>query len=370
MCPLCHSAGVQLVYSVDAIPLFQNKVYADAESARQALTGGVALEQCTSCNFVFNSAFDSASMAYDADYQNEQANSEYFQAHLANVLNIIRPHVDGNQKVIEIGCGKGHFLDMLVAEGFDVTGFDPAFEGENPNIRKDYFSDKYSHIEADFIVLRHTLEHIDEPLDFLHKIAKANGYKGKIYIEVPDVGWIFDNVAFWDIFYEHCNYFSQETLGALFDIPESGLLFDGQYQYVIADLAGLKPREQLEQSGCTEFPDLSGHLDVYKRIIADAAPVIVWGAGAKGSTFVNLVDPDADLVTCVIDINPRKAGRYVAKTGHPILSPDAVFDAEKGVAATVVIMNKNYESEILAYLQSTGSQVKACSLDDLTTATL
>lgn len=77
------------------------------------------------------------------------------------------------KKIIEIGCGKGYFLEMLRKNGFDVTGFDPAYEGDNPYIVKDYYSDQYSHLNADLIILRHTLEHIDDPLKFLHSIATA-----------------------------------------------------------------------------------------------------------------------------------------------------------------------------------------------------
>ena len=75
--------------------------------------------------------------------------------------------------------------------------------GYKSEIIKDYFSEKYN-TDADFLILRHTLEHIKDPFTFLHLIAKANNYLGKIYIEVPTFDWISDRTAFWDITYEHC----------------------------------------------------------------------------------------------------------------------------------------------------------------------
>ncbi|MFD1690786.1 hypothetical protein ACFSHR_02120 [Azotobacter chroococcum] len=36
--------------------------------------------------------------------------------------------------------------------------------------------------------------------------------------------------------------------------------------------------------------------------------VSLWGAGAKGATFANLIDPDCSLIECVVDLNPRKQG--------------------------------------------------------------
>ena len=76
---------------------------------------------------------------------------------------------------------------------------------------------------------------------------------------------------------------------------------------------------------------------------AASGGVAIWGAGAKGATFVNIVDPDASLVTCLVDVNPRKQGRSVAGTGHAGVAPDQL--TPKGVA-TVIIMNPNYETEI------------------------
>jgi len=39
--------------------------------------------------------------------------------------------------------------------------------------------------------------------------------------------------------------------------------------------------------------------------------VALWGAGAKGATFANLLDPECSLLDCVVDINPNKQGRFI-----------------------------------------------------------
>jgi hypothetical protein len=81
--------------------------------------------------------------------------------------------------------------------------------------------------------------------------------------------------------------------------------------------------------------------------------VAVWGAGAKGATFCNLVDPECRLIACVIDVNPAKHGKFVAGTGHRILAPEQL-DAE-GVAAALVL-NPNYVREISERLRRRGSR--------------
>ena len=48
----------------------------------------------------------------------------------------------------------------------------------------------------------------------------------KVYIEVPNKDWILTHKAFFDITYEHVNYFSQISLKKLFDASKTvhGLL--------------------------------------------------------------------------------------------------------------------------------------------------
>ena len=74
--------------------------------------------------------------------------SSYFQNYLEDILCLFIGKNLHKKKTIEIGCGKGYFLERLLENGFEVTGFDPAYEGDNPHIIKDYFSDKYSYLNV------------------------------------------------------------------------------------------------------------------------------------------------------------------------------------------------------------------------------
>ena len=37
----------------------------------------------------------------------------------------------------------------------------------------------------------------------------------------------------------------------------------------------------------------------------------IWGAGAKGFTFLNILDKNASLIKYVVDINPKKQNKYI-----------------------------------------------------------
>ncbi len=336
--------NLSLVFQQTNVPVFQNKVYPSFEMAVMAENAEVELVQSLVSGFVFNNSFKQGKMNYDVHYQNEQANSGIFQKHLTYVLQLLKGFGIKNKKVVEVGCGKGVFFDMMLSEGIDCWGFDPTYEGHNERIRKEYFDETQKGIAADVIIMRHTLEHITKPFSFLHTIAKANDYKGFLFVEVPTFDWIVNKKAFWDIFYEHCNYFTERSLGSMFYDAVTGNFFGGQYIYLWADLSKIK--ETIPSNlQFTKFDTSSfAHkLQEYKTMLTNAGSFAVWGAGAKGSTFLNLLDKERKAVQYVIDINPAKQNKFIAGTGHKIYGPEILLQQP---VENILIMNENYAAEI------------------------
>jgi hypothetical protein len=332
-----------LIYKQSKVPVFQNKIYETLEEALAAQVGLVELVQSRQSGFVFNNKFDPDIMNYDANYQNEQSNSMVFQEHIQFVLDLLKSFGLNNKKIIEIGCGKGIFFEKMLGEGLDCWGFDPTYEGNNPKIIKEYFSEVYNDINADVIIMRHTLEHIPNPFSFIHEIAKANNFRGHLFVEVPTFDWIVNKKAFWDIFYEHCNYFTELTLGSMFDDALTGSFFGGQYIYLWADMSKL--RSEIPEQQFVKYNNLifSETLEKYNELIRNNGSFAIWGAGAKGSTFLNLLDQERDKISYVIDINPAKQNKHIACTGHKIYPPSIL---ETLPVQNVLVMNENYISEI------------------------
>jgi C-methyltransferase C-terminal domain/Methyltransferase domain len=336
------SKGVFEIFTQKKVPLFQNKVYPSESMAKISPQGEVRLVQSKVSGFVFNQAFDESLMNYDEHYHNEQSNSLFFRDHQQNIFNLISGFGLEGKKIAEIGCGKAQFFNILKSNNLECIGFDPAYEGDDPAIIKDYFSEKYK-IDADVVILRHTLEHIANPHLFIQQIARTNNYKGHIFIEVPTFDWIVNKNAFWDIFYEHCNYFTQQSLGAMFESALTGELFEGQYIYCYAELKNV--REEIPQEEFKPFTYIS-FLDSYKKwesFVSTNSNIVIWGAGAKGSTFLNLLDIEQEKIKAVIDINPEKQNKFIAVTGHPIYAPEKLTTLN---CEHLIIMNENYGEEI------------------------
>jgi hypothetical protein len=344
--------GYNRLFTQNQVPVFQNKVYTSQAEALQAEVGEVELVQSKTSGFVYNLKFDNFLMNYDANYQNEQASSLFFQQHLQKVLAQIEGYGLKEKKVVEIGCGKGHFFEMMQDKHIDCIGFDPTYEGNNPLIHKEYFTE-HSAIQADVIILRHTLEHISFPFSFLHQIAKVNNYSGKLFVEVPTFDWILKKQGFWDIFYEHCNYFTELSLGCMFAKAEVGSFFGGQYIYLWADLADLQATIP-SQPVAVHTPLFADTIAKWTNFLNSHKNIAVWGAGAKGSTFLNLLDRQRQKVTCVVDISPAKQGKFIARTAHPIVSPEVLVSQN---IENILVMNENYMLEVQALTKNLAIQL-------------
>lgn len=334
------------IFRIECLPVLQNKVYSTKKEAEGAVTGEVVLVQDENTGLIYNAAFDPGLIQYDENYQNEQAFSEAFRRHLDDVSGIIERNFSGCN-LLEVGCGKGYFLEHLKNKGFSIKGIDPAYEGSDPDILKAPF-EPGSGVEGDAIVLRHVLEHIQDPLGFLGSIASANGGKGLIYIEVPCFDWICTNRAWFDIFYEHVNYFRLADFYRMFgSVVEAGYVFNRQYLYVVAELASLR---MPTRSGVTEVVMPPDFLDGIKRVenIANSNQKnVVWGASSKGVIFSIYMARHGIELGFAVDINPAKQGRYLASTGLMVKSPEHAF-REMSEGDRIFIMNSNYLSEIVA----------------------
>jgi hypothetical protein len=212
------------------------------------------------------------------------------------------------------------------------------------------------------------LEHIWQPAEFLQNLRETIcDHEVPLYFEVPNVSWIFERAAFWDIFYEHCNYFSADSIERLFAAAGFGIKvieesFAGQYLSV--EVFSDKAR-RATMSGSSRpttaagFTENFGQRQRQLQAMIDSAcgegkSVAIWGAAAKGSTFLNSMQPSSAPVKFVIDINPKKQGCYIAGTGHRIVGPHHLQNDPVDI---IFLMNPNYLDEVRSLLADAHCQL-------------
>jgi len=389
-CPVCGEAATEVFLRRLGVPAHQNLLLRDEASARQAARGDLVLACCGRCGFVHNAAFDPSALSYGADYDNTQTCSSAFRGHVESLVQrLVEQGSIRGRRIVEVGCGQGDFLRQLVEAGGEGTtgvGFDPAYTGPDSDLggrvrfERRFYGPDCAEVGADVVVCRHVIEHVADPVVLLQSVHAALGGspQARVYFETPTVEWILRHEVVWDFFFEHCSYFTAESLStafqrAGFQVDDVQHVFGGQYLWLEARPATGTAEVRLAAG---DLPNLARRFGVVEPGIRAAMTaqvqawaedgVALWGAGAKGATLAHLLDSDRATVRCIVDLNPQKQGRYIAGTGHPIV--DYAQLAALGVR-TAVLMNPNYRAENELLLREAGLSVALTELIETDHAT-
>lgn len=371
---------MQIVYSIDRIPVHSTINLSSRDTALKFPTGNLRLGFCSACGFLSNTVYDPSVQEYSDSCEESQHVSPTFNdfAH-ALTGRWIEKYGLRDKTILEIGCGKGEFLELMCELGNNRgIGIDPSYQpsrSKSPaasRIRfiKDLYSEKYSNLEADCIMCRHTLEHIHPTLEFIRMIRRAIGNRKNITVlfELPDVVRILKETAFWDVYYEHCSYFSPGSLARLFraasfELMELGRDYGDQYLLLAARATDAPTRASLPlENDLTEMAQLVEHFrstvpasirhwrDLVLSAKSEGKKVVIWSALSKAVAFLTTLEI-GDAIEFAVDINPHRQGRFLPITGQQIIPPSFLKDYRTDY---VILMNPIYVPEVRRDLDEMG----------------
>jgi SAM-dependent methyltransferase len=368
-CPVCNQSNYEFVFSSSSTAVHRLKHFSNKEEAQKAPSGKMNYLYCKHCGAMWNASFDPNLIKYDSDYTLERGCSPFFLNHLEEMGDFVSSVLDPDDAVIELGCGNGDFLKILEKRGINnLKGYDTTYKGCDPRIKRQYLDiNDYSDSTTKVYALRHVIEHIHKPYEFLESLKSASPHAW-LFIETPLLEFIFDTVSFSDFYYEHCTYFSISTFKELFSEIQIRPCFNGQYICLMAKLNSLKPRDLLLRCAKSGFtvPDFNGSRQLVKNFLETEKNLIVWGAGQNGIGFIEFSDPEMRYISHMVDINPLLHNQFVATTGIQILDPERLNDRSlfKG-DETILVNNANYLNEVQHYLARIDWKGKVVSIDEI-----
>lgn len=371
-CAACGGAAATIFYEVGDVPAESRVLAPTREEALAAPRADVRLAFCRSCGFIWNTLFDPAKVDYSHGYDSALSYSPTFEAFAGDLARwLVERHGLHGKDVLEIGCGEGEFLAELcsIAGGYGI-GIDPSYGGtrhratpaDRLSFIADRFGEHYTGLGADLICTLRTIEHIGPVAEFFAMLRSTAEERPNtpLFIEVADAMRVLREAAFWDISYERCSYFTIGSLSRL--LRSQGFVptyfseaFGDQYLLMEAVLhggsSGVTQAEQDLAMVSAQIGQFDGRmqrrLDAWHstldEIRARGQRAVVWGAGSNGVAFLTTLGA-AEEVAAVVDMNPRKQGRFTPGTGHAVVAPREL----KSIAPDVVIVMDSIDLDEIA----------------------
>ena len=313
---------------------------------------GIALEvvQCSSCGVV---QLTSEPVSYFREVIRASAVSIEMSAHRQHqFLQFVDQYRLEGKKVVEIGCGRGEYLQILAGCDVDASGIEygldsVSFAREIGLDVTQMFIETGDEIIPDgpfegFLLLNF-LEHLPDPSSVLAGIHKNLRAGGIGLVEVPNFDMIVEKSLFTEFVADHLFYFSRDTLSTTLTRNGFNLISCDESWHGYTISAVVQKREPIHFS---KADDLRNQMCMEFESFLNQYPnkqVAIWGAGHQAFAVMSLANLK-DKICYVVDSALFKQDHFTPGTHIPIVSPEKFFDEP---ACAIVVIAGSYTSEVV-----------------------
>jgi SAM-dependent methyltransferase len=199
---------------------------------------------------------------------------------ISPIFDQIKPLLNKNLKVLEVGCGSGALLSLIkphVKKCVGVELYTPFVEFIKEELEIEAYAEDINQINIgdkfDLIISIATLDHLPNPGETLMTMRDYLTESGRLYIEVPNCDEALNhflpehnrlkyNEFFWHR--AHMFYFNKDTLAALFKKCELNSKITSRHEYSLKNFLNWyfigKPQPSFV-GACNEKTLFDGHTD-------------------------------------------------------------------------------------------------------------
>ena len=186
-CPLCEGNKINLIEIISKKKLIYLNKKLTGKDFSYLINCDINYYECKQCRLRF---FYPLIPGDEAFYKSVQKFSWYYMDEKQEFL-VARQYINKNDKVLEIGCGRGAFAKMLLNNyyvGLDVSLNAKLLAKKEGIIVENIPIEIYAELhpnQYDVVVSFQVLEHVAEPRLFLNSIKKTLKKEGKLILAVP-----------------------------------------------------------------------------------------------------------------------------------------------------------------------------------------
>ena len=347
---------------------------------------------CEKCWLVQTEDFVGIEEMFSEDYAYFSSFSKSWLDHAEKYIDLMidRYKLSAQSNIVEVAANDGYLLQFAKERKVPCYGIEPthstamAAKEKGVEVIEDFFGVELANNlknqgrQADVMVANNVLAHVPNINDFIQGFSILLNKNGVATFEFPHLLNLVIKKQFDTIYHEHYSYLSLiavkkifEANGLhIFDIDElpthGGSLRiyaqrDNMKHYKVSDAVHDVYKKEIQHGVNT--------LDFYKdfqikseeikfnllSFLIEARSkgenVIAYGAAAKGNTIMNFSGIHSDLISCVVDKNPNKSGKFMPGSRIPIVDESIIKEKKPEY---VMILPWNLKDEVegqLSYIR-------------------
>jgi 2-polyprenyl-3-methyl-5-hydroxy-6-metoxy-1,4-benzoquinol methylase len=290
-----------------------------------------------------------------------------------------------NEYVLDIGGNDGTFLENFKKKNIRVLNVDSGIQQSILSNQKgiecinDYFNEKLASKilvekgQASIIHGSNIFFHLEELSSAFKGVKKLLKKDGVIIAEFIDLKSMMEKLAFDQIYHEHLLYYSLTTFNNMLkaydlEIFDAQLysIHGGSYvtfikhkEFKFKHTPNLKLLLQEEINyGILRYEPYENFakqvlafkfeiLELLKNLKSQGKTIYALGAPVKGSTMINYLKLERDLLDCAVEINPYKFETYYPGTKIPVVNQETVRDPDY-----YFMLSWNFQDEIISKMST------------------